>query len=160
MSSWHQHYTPEASLERNMSSKMSEPCTRPTPNPAQGLPKSSCPHSHHQAVTKHAPPPRRAGPGPHNTHHATPPTAAKHHGNHHRSEHRKAQRTANPNPRTKINPEVQSSRDTCPDSVRHDHRTRDTPTIGRVTRQARNSPHTTAKHSGQKRHTNTMAARN
>ena len=27
MSSWHQHYTPQASLKRKMPSKMSEPCT-------------------------------------------------------------------------------------------------------------------------------------
>ena len=33
---------------------------RPAPNPAQGSPKASCPHSHHQAAAKHPPPPRHA----------------------------------------------------------------------------------------------------
>ena len=99
-------------------------------------------------------PPRQA-PGPHHTHHANPPTAEKHHGNHSHSKHRKAQRTANPNPRVKINPEVQSSHDTCRDSVHHDHRKHNTPTIGKTTRQARNNPHTTMKQSGQSKGTPT-----
>ena len=51
-------------------------------------------------------PPRRDS-GPHHTHTA-PSTAENHHGNHARSEHCKAQKTVNPNPRTKSNPKVQS----------------------------------------------------
>ena len=110
--------------------------TRPAPNPVQGPPKASRPHSHDQVATKHTPP----------THHAkhqghTTPTMQP-------CEHRKAQKTANPSPTTKVNPEVQSSRDTCPDSVRHEHRTCDTPTIGKTTWQARNNPHTPTKQGG------------
>ena len=60
MSSWHQHYTPEASLERNVPSKMSDPCTPPHQahtQPSTRATKSIPPTLHHQATTRHPPPP-------------------------------------------------------------------------------------------------------
>ena len=72
--------------------------TRSAPNPTQGPPMASRPHSHHQAAAKQNQP--RRDPGLH------PPTDKNHHGNHTRSEHREAQTTDNPNLRTKINPRL------------------------------------------------------
>ena len=110
------------------------PTRTPTTSSPQSIP-------HHPATLS-----ARATP-----YHATPNIAKKHHGNHVCGKHPKAQRTANPNSETKANPEVQSSWDTCLDNVCREHRTSDTPTIGKTAQQARNNSHTTSKQSGQRK---------
>ena len=101
-------------------------------------------------------PPLRA-PGPHHTHHPTPSTTEKNHGNHARSKHRKALRTANPDLRTKINSEVQSSHNTYLDSS---IRTSDTPPQARPHGRQGTTPKPQRSREARKRHINNMAARN
>ena len=140
---------------------MSAPCTpphqartQPSTRATKGIPPAFPPSGHRRASP--TTPPLRA-PGPHHTHHATPSTTEKNHGNHARSKHRKALRTANPDLRTKINSEVQSSHNTYLDSS---IRTSDTPPQARPHSRQGTTPKPQRSREARKRHINNMAARN
>ena len=113
-----------------MPSKISDPCTQTVNIQSGTRTTKGIPQAHPLPGRNKAPIPTTPpyhDPGPHHTQLAASPTADNHHGNLIRIEHCKAQTTASPYSRTKINPEVQSNHDTCPHNALQKNSTRDTP---------------------------------